>query len=134
METPDLLNKYEFPGDHIPIIFGRSKEALENATTDNQGSLSVDALMFALDTFIPDPMREEDKPFLMSIEDVFSIKGRGTVGTGRIERGKVKVGDECEIVGLTKASRKTVITGVGMFNKTLGFRMARDHLRVLLRR
>src|SRR5919201_5111477 len=126
MELRDLLNKYEFPGDEIPIIFGRSKEALENPTTDNPGSLSVDALMFALDTFVPLPQREEDKPFLMSIEDVFSIKGRGTVGTGRIERGRCKVGDEVEIVGLMKAPRKTTITGVEMFNKTLDSGLAGD--------
>jgi elongation factor Tu len=89
--------------------------------------------MDALDTYIPTPQRDEDKPFLMSIEDVFSIKGRGTVGTGRIERGKMKVGDEAEIVGLMKNSRKTTITGVEMFNKTLEFGMAGDNVGVLLR-
>src|SRR5256712_5386326 len=89
--------------------------------------------MDALDSYIPTPERAVDKPFLMSIEDVFSIKGRGTVGTGRIERGKIKVGDECEIVGLMKASRKTVITGVEMFNKTLDFGIAGDNVGVLLR-
>ena len=89
--------------------------------------------MVALDTYIPNPTREEDKPFLMSIEDVFSIKGRGTVGTGRIERGRCKVGDEVEIVGLMKAPRKTVVTGVEMFNKTLEYGMAGDNVGVLLR-
>ncbi len=89
--------------------------------------------MNALDTYIPTPQRDEDKPFLMSIEDVFSIKGRGTVGTGRIERGKCKVGDEVEIVGLMKAPRKTVVTGVEMFNKTLDYGMAGDNVGVLLR-
>src|SRR5436309_15784590 len=89
--------------------------------------------MVALDTYIPTPQREEDKPFLMSIEDVFSIKGRGTVATGRIERGKVKVGDDAEIIGLRKDNRKTVITGVEMFNKTLEFGLAGDNVGVLLR-
>jgi elongation factor Tu len=133
MELRDLLNKYEFPGDTIPIIFGRSKEALENATTDNQGSLSIDALMFALDTFVPLPQREEDKPFLMSVEDVFSIKGRGTVATGRVERGTAKVGDEVEIIGLKKENTKTVITGIEMFNKTLDRAIAGDNVGALLR-
>src|SRR5439155_20309918 len=119
MELRDLLNKYEFPGDTIPIVYGRSKEALENATTNNPGSQSIDALMFALDTFVPLPQREEDKPFLMSVEDVFSIEGRGTVATGRVERGRGKVGDPVEIIGLTKESQKSVITGIEMFNKTL---------------
>src|SRR5882672_6948415 len=117
MELRDLLNKYDFKGDEIPIVFGRSKEALENATTENQGSLSIDALMFALDTYVPLPQREEDKPFLMSIEDVFSIKGRGTVATGRVERGTAKVGDAVEIVGFT-ANRPSVITGIEQFQKT----------------
>src|SRR5215831_12704219 len=107
MELRELLSKYGFPGDEIPIIRGQSDIAYRNP--------------------------KEDKPFLMSIEDVFSIKGRGTVGTGRIERGTVKVGDEVEIVGLTKESKKTVITGVEMFNKTLEFGMAGDNVGVLLR-
>jgi elongation factor Tu len=133
MELRDLLNKYDFPGDDIPIVFGRSKEALENPTTDNQGSLSIDALMFALDTFVPLPQREEDKPFLMSIEDVFSIKGRGTVATGRVERGTAKVGDEVEIIGLRKDSVKTVLTGIEMFQKTLDKAIAGDNVGALLR-
>ncbi len=133
MELRDLLNKYEFKGDEIPIIFGRSKEALENATSDNQGSLSIDALMFALDTYVPLPEREEDKPFLMSVEDVFSIKGRGTVATGRVERGTAKVGDAVEVIGLKKDNTPTVITGIEMFQKTLDRAIAGDNVGVLLR-
>jgi elongation factor Tu len=132
-ELRDLLKKYEFPGDEIPIIRGQSKDALENPTTDGPGSKSIDALMEALDTYIPLPQREEDKPMLMSIEDVFSIKGRGTVATGRIERGKAKVGDEVEIIGLRKDNIKTVITGLEMFNKTLEFAIAGDNVGALLR-
>jgi len=133
MELRDLLNKYEFAGDEIPIVYGRSKEALENPTTDNPGSLSIDALMFALDTYVPLPVREEDKPFLMSIEDVFSIKGRGTVATGRVERGTAKVGDEVEIIGLRKDNVKTVLTGIEMFQKTLDRAIAGDNVGALLR-
>jgi elongation factor Tu len=133
MELRELLNKYEFKGDEIPIVFGRSKEALENATTDNQGSLSIDALMLALDTYVPLPQREEDKPFLMSVEDVFSIEGRGTVATGRVERGTAKVGDPVEIIGLTKENTKTVLTGIEMFNKTLDRAIAGDNIGALLR-
>jgi elongation factor Tu len=133
MELRDLLNKYDFKGDEIPIVFGRSKEALENPTTDNQGSLSVDALMFALDTYVPLPVREEDKDFLMSIEDVFSIKGRGTVATGRVERGTAKVGDAVEIIGLKKDNTPTTITGIEMFQKTLDKAIAGDNVGVLLR-
>jgi elongation factor Tu len=133
MELRELLNKYEFKGDEIPIIFGRSKEALENATSDNQGSLSIDALMLALDSYVPLPQREEDKPFLMSVEDVFSIEGRGTVATGRVERGQAKVGDPVEIIGLTKENTKTVLTGIEMFNKTLDKAIAGDNIGALLR-
>ncbi|MFL5245270.1 MAG: elongation factor Tu [Gemmataceae bacterium] len=133
LELRELLNKYEFPGDEIPIIRGSSKPALDSGGKDDAACKCIDDLMVALDTYIPTPQREEDKPFLMSIEDVFSIKGRGTVGTGRIERGRIKVGDECEIVGLMKAPRKTVITGVEMFNKTLEYGMAGDNVGVLLR-
>jgi elongation factor Tu len=127
------LSKYEFPGDKTPIIRGSALPVMLSAGKDDAAGKCIDELMAALDSYIPDPVREEDKPFLMSIEDVFSIKGRGTVGTGRIERGKVKVGDEVEIVGLTKQSRKTVVTGVEMFNKTLEFGMAGDNVGVLLR-
>src|SRR5437588_7309281 len=118
LELRELLTKYEFPGDEIPIIRGSSKPALDSAGKDDAACKCIDDLMVALDTYIPTPQREEDKPFLMSIEDVFSIKGRGTVATGRIERGKVKVGDEAEIVGLSKDKRKTVATAAERFNKT----------------
>jgi elongation factor Tu len=134
MELRDLLNKYEFKGDDIPIVYGRSKEALENPGNDAlDGPKSVDALMFALDTYVPLPQREEDKPFLMSIEDVFSIKGRGTVATGRVERGTAKVGDEVEIIGLRKDNVKTVLTGIEMFQKTLDRAIAGDNVGALLR-
>jgi elongation factor Tu len=133
LELRELLSKYEFPGDTTPIIRGNARAAYDSRGTDDAACKCIDDLMAALDSFIPEPKREEDKPFLMSIEDVFSIKGRGTVGTGRIERGKVKVGDEVEIVGLMKAPRKTTVTGVEMFNKTLEFGMAGDNVGVLLR-
>ena len=133
MELRELLNKYQFPGDEIPIVRGSSKPALDSLGKDDAANKCIDNLMDALDSYIPNPMREEDKPFLMSIEDVFSIKGRGTVGTGRIERGRCKVGDEVEIVGLMKAAKRTVVTGVEMFNKTLEFGMAGDNVGVLLR-
>src|SRR6202171_3162626 len=133
MELRELLVKYDFPGDEVPIVRGSSKPALDSKGKDNAACKCIDDLMVALDSYIPTPQREEDKPFLMSIEDVFSIKGRGTVGTGRIERGKVKIGDEVEIVGLMKAPRKTTVTGVEMFNKSLEFGMAGDNVGVLLR-
>jgi elongation factor Tu len=133
LELRELLTKYGFPGDKIPIIRGCSKPALDTNGKDDKAGKCIDDLMDALDAFIPDPKREEDKPFLMSIEDVFSIKGRGTVGTGRIERGKVKVGDEVEIVGLMKNPKKTVVTGVEAFNKTLDSGIAGDNVGVLLR-
>src|SRR5262245_61050903 len=133
MELRDLLNKYKFPGDDLPIVRGSALPAMQTQGKDDAAGKCIDDLMDALDRAIPDPVREEDKPFLMSIEDVFSIKGRGTVGTGRIERGQVKVGDEVEIIGLMKAPRKTVVTGVEMFNKTLEFGIAGDNVGVLLR-
>lgn len=117
----------------MPIIRGCSKPALDTNGKDDAAGKCIDELMAALDNYIPHPKREEDKPFLMSIEDVFSIKGRGTVGTGRIERGRCKVGDEVEIVGLMKAPRKTTLTGIEMFNKTLEYGMAGDNVGVLLR-
>src|SRR5262249_35887868 len=117
MEVRDLLNKYEFPGGDVPIIRGSSLPALPSRGKADAACKCIDDLVDALDNYIPTPERAEDKPFLMSIEDVFSIKGRGTVGTGRIDRGKVKVGDEVEIVGLMKQPRKTVVTGVEMFQK-----------------
>src|ERR1700739_3024799 len=133
LELRELLSKYEFPGDEIPIIRGNALAAMQSGGKDDAACKCIDDLFNALDTYIPTPQRAEDKPFLMSIEDVFSIKGRGTVGTGRIEQGKVKVGDECEIVGLMKAPRKTVVTGVEMFNKTLEYGVAGDNVGVLLR-
>jgi len=133
MELRELLVKYDFPGDEIPIVRGSSKPALDSAGKDPAANKCIDDLMAALDSYIPTPQREEDKPFLMSIEDVFSIKGRGTVGTGRVERGKCKIGDEVEVVGLMKAPRKTVVTGVEMFNKTLDSAIAGDNVGVLLR-
>jgi elongation factor Tu len=133
LEVRELLTKYEFPGDETPIIRGQSKDALENPTTDGPGSKSIDALCDALDSFIPIPERAEDKPFLMSIEDVFSIKGRGTVATGRVERGTAKVGDEVEIIGLRKDIVKTILTGIEMFQKTLDKAIAGDNVGALLR-
>jgi elongation factor Tu len=133
LELRELLSKYEFPGDEIPIIRGSALPAMQSAGKDDAACKCIDDLMGALDSYIPTPVREEDKPFLMSVEDVFSIKGRGTVATGRIERGAVKVGDDVEIVGLRKESRKTVVTGVEMFNKTLDRGIAGDNVGVLLR-
>ena len=133
LEIRELLKKYDFPGDETPIIRGQSKDALENPKTDGPGSKSIDQLIEALDSYIPQPMREEDKPFLMSIEDVFSIKGRGTVATGRVERGTAKVGDDVEIVGLRKDKVKTTITGIEMFQKTLESAIAGDNVGALLR-
>src|SRR5215211_5961306 len=117
MEVRELLVKYGFPGDDTPIIRGSSKPALDNPN-DAAATKPIDDLVAALDSFVPIPQREIDKPFLMPIEDVFSIKGRGTVGTGRIERGRCKVGDSIEIVGLAD-TRTSVITGIEAFNKTL---------------
>jgi elongation factor Tu len=131
LEVRDLLKKYGFPGDKTPVIRGQSKLALENPG-DDKACKPIDDLFEAIDTFIPEPTREVDKPFLMSIEDVFSIKGRGTVATGRIERGLVKVGDTIEIVGL-KDTKSCVITGVEMFNKTLDSGQAGDNVGALLR-
>ena len=132
LEVRDLLKKYNFPGDTTPVVRGQSKLALENPH-DNTACKPIDDLFTAIDTFIPEPVRETDKPFLMSVEDVFSIKGRGTVATGRIERGVMKVGDTAEIVGLRAENKTTVITGVEMFQKTLDQGMAGDNVGVLLR-
>jgi elongation factor Tu len=135
MEVRELLSKYNFPGDEIPVIRGSALKAKEcgcgAASCANCGPILK--LMDAVDTYMPDPVREIDKPFLMSIEDVFSIKGRGTVGTGRVERGRVKVGDEVDIVGIKPDIKKSVVTGVEMFNKTLDEGQAGDNLGVLLR-
>src|SRR3990167_4221098 len=128
LEIRELLSKYEFPGDDIPVVKGSALKAAEcgcgGRECDKCGC--IHELMDALDNYILVPVREIDKPFLMSLEDVFSIKGRGTVGTGRMERGVLKVGDEVEIVGMVKEIRKTVVTGVEMFNKTLEQGMAGD--------
>ncbi|HOR01862.1 MAG TPA: elongation factor Tu [Candidatus Woesebacteria bacterium] len=129
MEIRDLLTKYEYPGDEIPIIRGSALKALND---EADGVESIKKLMEALDTYIPEPVRELDKPFLMEIEDVFSIKGRGTVATGRINRGIVKVNDEVEIVGL-RDTRKAVVTGVEMFHKQLDQGQAGDNVGILLR-
>ena len=134
VETRDLLKKYEFPGDKIPVIRGSALKAMECGCgkPECQWCKSIFELVNALDTYIPDPKREVDKPFLMSIEDVFSITGRGTVGTGRVERGKVKVGEEVEVVGLG-SHKKSVVTGVEMFRKTLDEGLAGDNIGLLLR-
>src|SRR3990172_3345154 len=131
LEVRELLNNYEFPGDDTPIVKGAAIKALENPTND-EANRCIDELMDALDAFIPQPQRALDKPFLMPIEDVFSIPGRGTVVTGRIEQGIVKTGDEVEIVGI-KPTQKTVVTGVEMFRKLLDEGQAGDHIGCLLR-
>jgi elongation factor Tu len=139
MEVRELLSEYEFDGDNIPVIRGSALKALEctSCATGSDGSCewcsSIDQLMDAIDTYFPDPERETDKPFLMAIEDVFTITGRGTVATGRVERGVVKVGDEVEIVGIHEETRKTVVTGVEMFRKLLDQAEAGDNIGVLLR-
>ena len=132
MEIRELLDKYDFPGDDTPVVKGQSHAAIENPN-DDEICKPIDELFEALDSYIPEPERENDKPFLISVEDVFSIKGRGTVATGRVERGEVKVGDNAEIVGLASANSKTTITGVEMFNKTLESAIAGDNCGVLLR-
>ncbi len=131
LEVRDLLKKYEFPGDEIPVIRGSALKALE-ANGDGPDWKPIMELMDAVDSYIPQPKREVDKPFLMPIEDVFSISGRGTVVTGRVERGKVKVGEEVEIVGF-RETQKTVVTGVEMFRKILDEGLAGDNVGVLLR-
>jgi elongation factor Tu len=131
LEVRELLSKYEFPGDEIPIIRGSALKALEGDPGE-LGQGAIQGLMDAIDTYIPEPVREVDKPFLMPVEDVFSISGRGTVATGRVERGKIKVGEEVEIVGI-KATQKTVVTGVEMFRKLLDEGMAGDNIGALLR-
>jgi elongation factor Tu len=133
MEVRELLSKYDFPGDDIPVVRGSALKALECEGKDDGVCKPIDELMEALDTYIPEPVREVDKDFLMSVEDVFSIKGRGTVVTGRIERGLVEVGKEVEIVGLSEEPRKTTVTGVEMFNKILEDAQAGDNVGCLLR-
>ena len=132
LEVRELLTQYQFPGDDIPIIRGSALKALESGELESEDTKCILELVDALDTYFPDPEREIDKPFLMSIEDVFTISGRGTVATGRIERGIVKVGEDVEIVGLGE-TRKTVATGVEMFRKLLDEGRAGDNVGVLLR-
>ncbi|MGO0058742.1 elongation factor Tu [Brevibacillus fluminis] len=131
MEIRDLLSQYEFPGDDIPVIKGSAKEALDNPT--GEWAQRVIELMDAVDSYIPTPERATDKPFLMPVEDVFTITGRGTVATGRVERGIVKVGDQVEIVGLAEETRTTTVTGVEMFRKLLDQAQAGDNIGALLR-
>lgn len=131
LEVRELLTKYGFPGDKTPVIKGSALKAM-TSPDDPESTKSIFELMDACDTFIPEPKREIDKPFLMPIEDVFSITGRGTVGTGRVERGQIKVGEEVEIVGI-KATKKSVVTGVEMFRKLLDSGQAGDNIGVLLR-
>src|ERR1700681_3539851 len=132
LEVRQLLTKFKFPGEEIPVIRGSALKALEEATP-GEWSAKIQALMDAVDKYIPIPERDVDKPYLMPVEDVFTITGRGTVATGRIERGKVKVGDEIEIVGLMEKPRKTVVTGIEMFRKLLDEGIAGDNVGVLLR-
>ncbi|RKX21659.1 MAG: elongation factor Tu [Candidatus Zixiibacteriota bacterium] len=136
LEVRDLLTKYEFPGDDIPVIRGSALQALTAASNpeldDDESFKSVYELMEALDSYIPEPQRDKDKPFLMPVEDVFSITGRGTVGTGRVERGEIRMGESIEIVGI-RETRKTVCTGVEMFRKIMDYAEAGDNIGCLLR-
>jgi elongation factor Tu len=137
LEVRDLLKQYQFPGDEIPVIRGCALEAMTRGADmsipiDDPAFKSVIELMDAVDDYIPEPQRDVDKPFLMPVEDVFSITGRGTVGTGRVERGKVKMGDDVERIGI-KETRRTVVTGVEMFRKTLDYAQAGDNVGLLLR-
>ena len=135
LELREMLTSYKFPGDDIPIIRGSALKALESESTDPEAPeyQCIKELMNSIDTYFPDPVRDVDKPFMMPVEDVFSIKGRGTVVTGRIDRGKIKVGDPVEIVGLREKSMHTVCTGVEMFHKTLNEGMAGDNAGLLMR-
>jgi len=135
LELRELLDSYGFPGDETPIVRGSALKALESTSTDPNAPeyACIWELMRVVDNYIPEPVREVDKPFLMPIEDVFAIKGRGTVVTGRVERGRVRVGDEVEIIGLRDEVRKTVVTGVEMFRKTLDEGIAGDNIGCLLR-
>ena len=131
MEVRDLLNEYEFPGDEIPVIHGSALKALEDPKSEWGDKIME--LMDAVDSYIPEPARETDKPFLMPVEDVFTITGRGTVATGRVERGVLHVSDELEIVGISEETQKTVVTGIEMFRKTLDEAEAGDNVGLLLR-
>jgi len=132
LEIRELLKKYEFPGDDIPVIRGSAKQAMDGEGKDAKANESIMQLMEAVDSYVPTPERAVDKPFLMPVEDVFSISGRGTVGTGRVERGRIKVGDKAEIVGI-RETRETVVTGVEMFRKLLDEAQAGDNVGLLLR-
>ncbi|GAB3795804.1 elongation factor Tu [Virgibacillus kimchii] len=130
MEVRDLLTEYDFPGDDVPVVKGSALKAIEG---DPEYEEKIVELMNAVDEYIPTPDRDKDKPFMMPVEDVFSITGRGTVATGRVERGEVKVGDEVEIIGLAEESTKTTVTGVEMFRKLLDYAEAGDNIGALLR-
>ena len=135
MEVRELLSSYEFPGDEIPIIKGSALNALVSESTDPNAPeyACIKELMDAVDDYIPTPDRKADMPFLMPVEDVFTISGRGTVATGRVERGQLKLGEEVEIIGLTDERRKTVVTGIEMFHKLLDYAEAGDNVGTLLR-
>jgi elongation factor Tu len=133
LEVRELLTSYGYPGDEVPVVVGSALKALESGDPAAPESAPVLKLMEAVDEYIPTPQRDVDKPFLMPVEDVFTITGRGTVATGRVERGQVKVGDEVELVGLAEKPRRTVVTGVEMFNKSLDLGMAGDNIGTLLR-
>jgi elongation factor Tu len=132
LEVRELLKKYEFPGDEIPVIRGSAKQAMDGGGKDAKANECILKLMDAVDTYVPTPQRDTEKPLLMAVEDVFSISGRGTVATGRMERGKVKVGDKVEMVGL-RDTRETVVTGVEMFRKSMDEAIAGDNVGLLLR-
>ena len=131
-EVREILTKYHFPGDKVPVIRGSALKALEAKSADDEAAKPIMELVKALDESIPEPVRQTDKPFLMPIEDIFSIEGRGTVVTGRIERGMIKLNDEVEVIGL-KPTQKTIITGIEMFNKSLDEGRAGDNAGILLR-
>ncbi|MDP2479891.1 MAG: elongation factor Tu [Candidatus Palauibacterales bacterium] len=133
LEVRELLSEYEFPGDDVPVIRGSALKALEDGQPGSEATACIDELLASLDSYIPEPEREIDKPFLMPIEDVFTITGRGTVVTGRIERGVIKTGEEVELVGIVQGSMKTVVTGVEMFRKVLDEGRAGDNVGLLLR-
>ncbi|MDP4010329.1 MAG: elongation factor Tu [Candidatus Spechtbacteria bacterium] len=132
-EVRELLSKYEYDGDKVPVIRGSALQALNASSADDEAAKPIGELLKALDEYIPVPERDVDKPFLMPVEDVFSIEGRGTVATGRIERGKIKVGEEVALVGMKEAVSKTAVTGVEMFNKQLDEGIAGDNVGLLLR-
>ncbi len=133
MDIRELLNEYGFPGDDTPIVQGSALQALQNPGEVNQWTDAIMTLMDTVDSYIPDPVRENDKPFLMPIEDVFTISGRGTVATGRVERGQLKTSDPVEIVGIKEEVQTSVVTGIEMFRKTLDFAEAGDNVGILLR-